>query len=766
MKFREISVTKKLLIAFAIVIVMFFTVAIYSNIVIRDMDYLYRYRIYNMEARNVLLLEFHQELTEFRRLLKASYYNPVWIETAGDTTRRIYEDYITQSHARMERLAYLYITSVSGDSLVYERLECHSCEDLVAEMEYIMAFVDEVYRIFHANFFIGGNDSHDKGNVLDYTRNVENTISNLRDIEGRAGESVQAEIEQTIALNQTITIITLLFALVVSLAIVWITVKSFKKWAKNIEESAVKSNQEFSIAEANSQAKSRFLARMSHEIRTPVAAVIGVSEIQLQKNDLPKDVEDAFSRIYTSSGVLIGILNDILDLSKIEAGKMDIIMAEYDVASFIQEILQLHVVSLDNKKFKFVVHVDKSLPVALIGDALRLKQVLTNIMSNAFKYTELGIVEFSIKRAPHSANNMINMEVIIRDTGRGMTQEQVETLLKEEYTRFHDREHPEVYGTGLGMPIVLSLIELMGASIGVESHIRAGTKVTIQIPQQVASLDEIGATTAENLSKLETVSRKTEFKPKSLPHGKVLVVDDVETNLFVAKGLLGLYDLQIETCTNAMDAISKVKCGETFDIIFMDYMMPSLNGMEAAKILRGVGYKLPLVALTANALVGQAEEFLSNGFDDFIAKPIQTRNLHHIVMNYVGKTEADSARVLGGVSVEPVKTTKFFASELPEPDSDINSYYNSPEVINMVRDEFKNTQKDTVLEIKAALAENDNITARRLSHTIKGMAHMMKEEKLSKTAQAIESTIYKGGEPTEEQILALENEMEKVLAKE
>ncbi|MCL1844176.1 MAG: response regulator [Defluviitaleaceae bacterium] len=743
-KIREMNVAKKLLVSFAIIIAMFFSVAVYSNVVIRNMDYLYRYRIHNMEARNVLLLELHQELTEFRRLLKASYYNPVWIDTAGDTVRRRYEIYITESHSRMGDLARLYIESVSGDSIFDEHLEYYANYYLVARMEYIKGFADEVFNTFHNNFFIGGNDSRYKGDVLDITPAIEDSIRYLRDVDSRVDASIQSEIESALALNQTITVATLAITITFSLALAWFTFKSLAKWVKNIEDAAIRSLQESTVAEANSQAKSRFLARMSHEIRTPVSAVIGISEIQLQKTDLPKDVQDAFSRVYTSSSALIGILNDILDLSKIEAGKMDIFMAEYDVPSLIQDVLQMHVVALDSKKFKLIVNVDETLPAALIGDVLRLKQVLNNIMSNAFKYTELGVVEFSIRNVGHPGPGTINMVVEIRDTGKGMTKEQVETILREEYVRFHEKDNPKVVGTGLGMPIVLNLLELMDAHIDIESHVQAGTKVILQIPQKVASAESIGKKTAQSLSNLEAVNRKPAFTPVSLPHGKVLVVDDVETNLFVAKGLFGLYDLQIETCNNAPDAINKVKCGAKYDIIFMDHMMPELNGMDATKILRDLGYTSPVVALTANALIGQAEEFLAGGFDEFIAKPIQTTHLHHIIMKYIGNKRENTPDVSSNTA-------------------STDGYYDTPEVKEMLREEFKSTQQTAMEEIKDAIAKGDKATARRLSHTIKGMAHMMKETNLALSAEAVESAIYNGKEITDTLIQTLEQEIEAVL---
>ncbi|MCL1884349.1 MAG: response regulator [Defluviitaleaceae bacterium] len=755
-KLRNINVVTRLLLSFAVVILMFFTVAIYSYITAGNMDFLHRYRIHNMETRNVLLLELHQELTEFRRLLKASYYNPHWIETTEDNVRIIYESYITLSYLRMIEHAHEYIDSISRDDLLPIYLDYYNSEDLIIMMETIIAFVAEVFRRFDENFFIGGNDSHYKGDILDYTHLVEDTIRRLRDINRRVDATIQNEVEIALTNNRRVIVVALSFTFVFSVALVFLTVKAFAVWVKKIEDAAVRSLQESTIAEENSRAKSRFLARMSHEIRTPISAVLGISEIQLQKDDLPKEVEDAFNRIYTSSSVLVGILNDILDLSKIEAGKLRVIMAKYDVSSFIQDVLQMHVVSLETKKFKFNVLIDGTLPAELIGDVLRLKQVLNNVLSNAFKYTDTGMVEFTVKRASHTEKDMINMVVTIRDTGRGMTGEQVKLLLEEEYTRFHEEENRKVHGTGLGMPIVMNLIELMNAQISIDSYVKIGTLVTLQIPQKIASTKEVGVRTAQSLSKLQVISKKPIIKPVNLSHGKVLVVDDVDTNLFVARGLLGLYKLKVETCDNANDAIEKIKQGNTYDIIFMDYMMPDLNGMDATKILRDSGYDKPIIALTANAFVGQAKEFLNNGFDDFIAKPIQTRYMHHIILKYVEQI-ADTPEDSDDDDFD-------FDIEMPNPE-DISEYYSNPEILQMARQEFAETQASAVSEINAALAKNDHETARRIAHTVKGMAHMMGEDALSFSAEALESAIFKGEIPTDELFSNFQSDIEQVLAK-
>ena len=384
------------------------------------------------------------------------------------------------------------------------------------------------------------------------------------------------------------------------------------------------------VAESNSQAKSRFLAHMSHEIRTPISAVLGIAEIQLRNTHSPEAME-AFGQIYRSSTTLVGILNDILDLSKIEAGKMDLAVKKYDVADMVQDVSQMHAMSLGNKKFKFKISMDENMPRNLLGNELRIKQVINNLLSNSFKYTDTGFVKLSIMHEP--AQERINMILIIEDTGCGMTEAQVSALLNEDYVRFN--EQPDVLGTGLGISIVQNLISLMSAKMEIDSRINEGTKITITIPQQTADDVVLGQETARRLEKIEAEAPTLSTEIIPMPHGRVLVVDDMESNLFVAKGLLGFYELQVETCLDAATALEKIKGGEIYDIIFMDHMMPDIDGMQATKMLREFGYKKPIVALTANALVEQEEEFLRNGFDEFLSKPIKTSRLHEVLVKYV-----------------------------------------------------------------------------------------------------------------------------------
>ena len=395
------------------------------------------------------------------------------------------------------------------------------------------------------------------------------------------------------------------------------------------------------IAEESSKAKSDFLARMSHEIRTPMNAILGIAEIQLQDETHPPVTKEAFDRIYNSGGLLLGIINDILDLSKIEAGKLILSPAQYDIASLIHDTIQLNIMRYETKPIKFVLDITENLPLFLVGDELRIKQILNNLLSNAFKYTEEGTVKLTVYVEPLDpaeptalvkADALVKELVfIISDTGQGMTPEQVQKL-GTEYSRFNQEANRRTEGTGLGMNITCNLIQMMEGSISVESTPGVGSTFTVRLPQELSGSDVIGKEMADKLMTLNIDNsvkiRALQLNREYMPYGRVLVVDDVETNLYVARGLIAPYGISVETAISGFEAIEKIKDGSTYDIIFMDHMMPKMDGIEATKIIRDLGYSKPVVALTANALAGQAAIFMENGFNDFISKPIDIRQLN------------------------------------------------------------------------------------------------------------------------------------------
>jgi signal transduction histidine kinase/CheY-like chemotaxis protein/HPt (histidine-containing phosphotransfer) domain-containing protein len=389
-------------------------------------------------------------------------------------------------------------------------------------------------------------------------------------------------------------------------------------------------------ADIKNRQKSNFLATMSHEIRTPMNAILGITEIQLQDEKMPHGIKDAFYKISNSGDLLIGIINDILDMSKIEAGKLELLPAKYDIPSLINDTVQLNILRFESKPIEFKLLVDENVPTELVGDELRIKQILNNLLTNAFKYTESGEVTLSIAAEYVTRREDVHVALIFRvsDTGQGMTAEQVRNL-GNEYSRFNMEANRTTEGTGLGMNITQNLVQLMSGSISVDSKPGKGTVVTVRLPQKKADdgvSGMVGKELADSLrqSRLNSVSKmkKAKITREPMPYGKVLIVDDVESNLYVAKGLMASYELSIDTAVSGFEVIEKIKNGNIYDVIFMDHMMPVMDGIETTKIVRGLGYKEPIVALTANALIGQAEIFLANGFDGFISKPIDIRQLN------------------------------------------------------------------------------------------------------------------------------------------
>jgi signal transduction histidine kinase/HPt (histidine-containing phosphotransfer) domain-containing protein len=386
------------------------------------------------------------------------------------------------------------------------------------------------------------------------------------------------------------------------------------------------------------EAKSSFLASMSHEIRTPMNAILGVTEILIQRKDLHDEIREGLSMVYNSCDLLLGIINDILDFSKVEAGRMEIVPAKYLVSSLINDCVQLNMMRIGSKPIDFKLEINEDMPAALIGDELRLKQVFNNLLSNAFKYTEAGFVTLTVATEDADETDTALLTLSVRDSGRGMSEEQLRVLF-DEYTRFEEGRGKAIEGTGLGLTITRRVIGLMHGEINVESEPGVGSVFTVQLPQGKTDGGVLGEEVAQNLRQCHVNYIKyreiAKIKRDPMPYGSVLIVDDMQSNLYVAMGLMKLYNLRIDTALGGRATIEKINCGNTYDVIFMDHMMPEPDGIETTKLLREAGYVKPIIALTANAVVGQADIFLQNGFNDFIAKPIDTRQLNIVLNKFV-----------------------------------------------------------------------------------------------------------------------------------
>jgi signal transduction histidine kinase/CheY-like chemotaxis protein/HPt (histidine-containing phosphotransfer) domain-containing protein len=395
-------------------------------------------------------------------------------------------------------------------------------------------------------------------------------------------------------------------------------------------------------AEAASVSKSRFLANMSHEMRTPLNAIIGLSEMELNSIGLEDRTFGNIEKIYSAGVNLLEIINDILDISKIESGKFSLVPVIYDVPSIINDTVCLNIIRIGNKPIQFRLHIDGTLPSKLEGDELRIKQIFNNLLSNAIKYTDSGFVDWGISCVREG--DRVKVTSTIKDTGKGISKEDQKELFND-YFQIDRRANYHVEGTGLGLSITLNLIDLMDGTITMESEYHKGSTFTVEFYQKTAGNEIIGDEVANNLSKLnysaQRRSRNQKLIRADMSYAAVLVVDDVPTNLDVAEGTLKPYKLTIDCVTSGVDAIKRIREEKIrYSAIFMDHMMPGMDGIEAVRIIReeiGTDYAktVPVIALTANAISGNNEMFLQNGFQDFLSKPIDILKLDQILHQWV-----------------------------------------------------------------------------------------------------------------------------------
>jgi len=358
-----------------------------------------------------------------------------------------------------------------------------------------------------------------------------------------------------------------------------------------------------------SQAKSEFLSSMSHELRTPLNAIVGLSEdIQSFKEEVHPEVREDSDDIINASNTLLEIIGSILDISKIESGKLEIVETDYDPKEEFESLTKIMRTKVAEKPLEFDVLIDPNLPKVLYGDRLRIKQVVNNLLSNAIKYTNRGKVTFKVRWLDFSKTMIIE----VADTGTGIKPEDKDKLFGK-FERLQVEKVSSVQGTGLGLSITKNLVELMGGQIDVESEYGKGSIFRVLIPQKIGSL--------ENLEKLKAQSAYNNITI-DLSGKKILIVDDNEINIKVLKKAIKNYGFEIDECFDGRQALEKVNSGNQYDLVLMDIMMPDMGGEETIGILRkNTEFKTPVVALTADAMTGAKEKYIGMGFNDYLAKP-------------------------------------------------------------------------------------------------------------------------------------------------
>ncbi|MCL2293808.1 MAG: ATP-binding protein [Spirochaetes bacterium] len=396
-------------------------------------------------------------------------------------------------------------------------------------------------------------------------------------------------------------------------------------------------------AEAANRAKTSFLANMSHELRTPLNVIIGLTNLSLEEKELTRSVLENLQKINNAGSTLLGIVNDILDFSKIETGKLTLTPSKYHLSTLLNDVVTMVVMRLDEKPVVFRLNISDNLPNNLFGDDLRVKQIFNNLLSNALKYTHAGKIELTVD-CIKDGEKAVWMEIAVSDTGTGIREEDMKKIFFD-YYQAETKINRKVPGTGLGLPITKKLAELMDGEITAESEYGKGTLFRVRIRQLLAGNTTIGYDAAESLRKFQyaedtrAVANKQLVRP-DLSFARVLVVDDMQTNLDVAAGLLRKYKMQIDCVLSGQEAIELIRRGEpVYNAIFMDHMMPVMNGIEAADAIRSLdteyAQKIPIIALTANAIHGTADIFFAHGFQAFISKPVNIMRLDSVIRKWI-----------------------------------------------------------------------------------------------------------------------------------
>lgn len=389
-------------------------------------------------------------------------------------------------------------------------------------------------------------------------------------------------------------------------------------------------------AQDANEAKSRFLANMSHEIRTPINAIMGMNELILRESEEESTIEYA-QNIASASESLLGIINDILDLSKIESGKMEVVPANYSLRTLITDCCKMIEGRASAKKLELIIDADKTTPCNLYGDDVRLHQIITNILTNAVKYTHEGSVTLRIRWKSAGDGKKILLIVSVEDTGIGISDENKEKLFGS-FERFDNEKNKGIEGTGLGLAITKQLVELMDGNIGVYSTIGKGSLFYVEIPQEIAALGELGDI---NINKR---TQNTVYKEKLVvPDKRILVVDDVKVNLKVIEGLLKKTQIQIETADGGAKCIEKAY-NKKYDVILLDHMMPEIDGEDALKEIKKEGcinHDTPVIVLTAYVMAGAREKYIEKGFDDYLSKPVSGEDLEDMLIKYIKKEKND-----------------------------------------------------------------------------------------------------------------------------